>query len=87
MGSLIAIRPIDLAIFGTLGALWVGGALFVYLLYRWILRYERAQGSGDSPDVAKSPVDDAHAPSRPRDIAKRPLRSAPATEPALSAHA
>jgi hypothetical protein len=88
MGSLLAVRPIDLAILGTLGALWAGGAVFIYLLYRWILRYERAQGSGDSPGVATISFDDGHAPSRPRDKEpKRSLGSAPASEPALSAHA
>jgi len=42
---LLAVRLIDLAIFGSLGALWIGGATFIWLLYRWILRLER----GDEP--------------------------------------
>lgn len=42
--SLLAIRLIDLAIFGSLGALWIGGATFIWLLYRWILRFERGDG-------------------------------------------
>lgn len=37
--SLLAVRAIDLAIFGTLGALWVGGAVFIVVLYRWIARH------------------------------------------------
>lgn len=37
------VRPIDLAIFGTLGLLWIGGVLFIVALYRWIARYEREQ--------------------------------------------
>jgi hypothetical protein len=40
----VLVRPIDVAIFGTLGALWVLGALFIVALIRWILRYEREQG-------------------------------------------
>jgi hypothetical protein len=41
---LLAVRLIDLAIFGSLGALWIGGATFIVLLYRWILRFERGEG-------------------------------------------
>lgn len=41
---LLAVRLIDLAIFGSLGALWIGGATFIVLLYRWILRFERGNG-------------------------------------------
>jgi hypothetical protein len=44
---LLAVRLIDLAIFGSLGALWIGGATFIVLLYRWILRFER----GDHPST------------------------------------
>lgn len=39
----MVIRPIDLAIFGSLGALWVCGLGFIILLYRWIRNYERGQ--------------------------------------------
>ncbi|MBL4685424.1 MAG: hypothetical protein JKY37_12590 [Nannocystaceae bacterium] len=41
MIGLLAVRAIDLAIFGTLGGLWVVGATFIYVHYRWILRRER----------------------------------------------
>jgi hypothetical protein len=37
--TLLALRAIDVAIFGTLGALWVGGAVFIVVLYRWIVRH------------------------------------------------
>ncbi len=43
MTPLIAARPIDFAIFGTLGSLWLGGSVFIVLLYRWIFRFERQQ--------------------------------------------
>ena len=39
--ALIAVRLIDLAIFASLGTLWIGGAIFIVVLYRWILRFER----------------------------------------------
>lgn len=38
--TLLAVRLIDLAIFGSLGGLWIGGAIFIVVLYRWILRFE-----------------------------------------------
>ena len=41
--ALLAVRLIDLAIFGSLGGLWLGGAAFIVVLYRWILRFEREQ--------------------------------------------
>lgn len=40
---LLAVRAIDVAIFGTLGGLWLGGAVFIFVLYRWIARNERAR--------------------------------------------
>ena len=46
MTPLIAARPIDFAIFGTLGSLWLGGSVFIYVLYRWIFRFERQQRQG-----------------------------------------
>lgn len=60
---LLAVRAIDVAIFGTLGGLWVGGAIFILVLYRWIARFERASepttGSGShavttTPNVPKA---------------------------------
>ncbi len=55
---LLAVRAIDVAIFGTLGGLWVGGAIFIVVLYRWIARFERADdptaGSG-SRSVTTAP--------------------------------
>jgi hypothetical protein len=46
--GLIAVRAIDVAIFGSLGALWGLGAVFIYLVWRWVIRYERSgSGSGE----------------------------------------
>jgi hypothetical protein len=41
-----AMRAIDLAIFGTLGGLWIIGAVFIWLVLRWVIRYERSN-TGD----------------------------------------
>lgn len=40
---LVAVRLIDLAIFASLGVLWIGGAVFIVVLYRWLFRFEREQ--------------------------------------------
>lgn len=40
MTGLLALRVIDVAIFGSLGGLWILGAILIALLYRWILRFE-----------------------------------------------
>lgn len=42
---LVAVRLIDVAIFGSLGGLWIGGAVFIAVLYRWLFRFEREQAS------------------------------------------
>lgn len=60
---LLAIRLIDLAIFGSLGGLWIGGAIFIVLLYRWILRFER--GDGPTDDAVGVPVEPLRARSEP----------------------
>jgi hypothetical protein len=45
--GLIATRAIDYAIFGTLGTLWAVGAVFIYLVWRWVIRYERSRPTED----------------------------------------
>lgn len=47
--TLLAVRAIDLAIFATLGGLWVGGAIFIVVLYKWIARFERSAQPPDAP--------------------------------------
>lgn len=44
MTLLAAVRPIDLAIFGSLGLLWIGGLVFIVVLYRWIRRFDAESG-------------------------------------------
>lgn len=51
---LLAVRAIDVAIFGTLGGLWIGGAVFIVLLYRWILRFERSGMPSDGAGAVTS---------------------------------
>jgi hypothetical protein len=53
--AFIALRPIDLAIFASLGALWIVGVLFVIALYRWIRRFEREETGPTQPELAPSP--------------------------------
>jgi hypothetical protein len=89
MALLIAVRPIDLAILGTLGTLWLGGALFIYVLYRWIIRYERERGGGDPTGIATIEAQDAvdAAKGRAQRRASERTGGTPTPEPALSAHA
>jgi hypothetical protein len=60
---LLAVRLIDLAIFGSLGVLWIGGATFIVLLYRWILRFE----CGDGPTTEAGAVLPVPPEPAPRD--------------------
>lgn len=63
--TLLAVRLIDLAIFGSLGGLWIGGAIFIVLLYRWILRFE---ASGEPPvglPAEPAPTREAQPTARP----------------------
>ncbi len=44
--SLLALRPLDLAIFGTMGGLWIFGAAFIVFVWRWAIR---TQAERDAP--------------------------------------
>jgi hypothetical protein len=68
--ALLAVRLIDLAIFASLGGLWIGGGVFIVLLYRWILRFER----GDGPSNAVS--EPVHAQPEPASRERVPPRVA-----------
>ncbi len=72
--ALMAVRFIDVAIFGTLGGLWLGGAVFIVFLYRWILRWEREQDPTNlEPVPAVEPtVADASARSSSSRAVPRP---------------
>lgn len=86
--TLLAVRLIDLAIFGSLGGLWIGGAIFIVVLYRWILRFERGDGSSASagePMAAASRAARAQAAHvHPRACAAVP--PATAAREALASH-
>lgn len=43
-------RFVDVAIFLSMGGLWVLGATFIVLVWRWVIRYERA-----NPDQLNNP--------------------------------
>ena len=71
MALLLAVRPIDLAIFFTLGTLWVFGAGFIVVLYRWILRFEAETGDPDvlAPEPATpEPTIATLRPARAKDF-------------------
>ena len=65
---LVSVRLIDLAIFASLGGLWIAGSLFIVALYRWILRFER--GSRDASQIVTAVEPEADA-ARPRERARR----------------
>ena len=69
---LLGMRLIDLAIFGTLGSLWVGGAVFIFFLWRWVIRFERG---GDVPPVNPESVTKSVRPQaqRPKTRHQKPL--------------
>lgn len=65
-----AARPIDVAIFGTLGLLWIFGALFIVALYRWIRRFEHEQDP-HGPDLVPRTIV-VPAVERPSSVVPRP---------------
>jgi hypothetical protein len=83
--TLLAVRAIDLAIFGTMGSLWVGGAIFIYVLYRWIAKYERGENTSQPPmprPVRVEEPEPASPPAVPQTAAARRFGST--SEPALT---
>ena len=61
--ALMAVRLIDVAIFFSLGGLWIFGAVFIVVLYRWIARFERA--TSEPPPSASAPVTTTPASAAP----------------------
>lgn len=52
--SLLALQLLDVAIFGTMGGLWIFGAAFIYFVWRWAIRTEAERANpvmraGDPP--------------------------------------
>lgn len=89
--TLLAARPIDFAIFFSMGALWVFGATFIYFVWRWVMRFDSRDGStfGQTPRMRHDAIarDDARraeaAKARPA-TAHRPLPAPSAARGALS---
>lgn len=67
--DMAGIQLVDVGIFFSMGALWVLGATFIVLVWRWVIRYER-----ENPDkLNRPPVPRPAAPntSDARDAAPR----------------
>ncbi len=59
---LLALRPLDVAIFGLMGSLWIFGATFIYFVWRWAMRTEEERTNpvmraGDPPIPPASPIE------------------------------
>lgn len=65
--SLLAARPIDFAIFFTMGGLWLFGAIFIVLVWRWILRFDANPDPrpkvSPTPSTARHRLTAPHSPS------------------------
>ncbi len=72
--SLLALQVLDVAIFGTMGSLWIFGAAFIYFVWRWAMRTEAERAN---PVMRAS--DPPHPPAAP--LTGRPAK-AEAKEPA-----
>ncbi len=58
---LLALRPLDVAIFGLMGGLWIFGAAFIYFVWRWAMRTEEERANpvmraGDPPVPPAAPI-------------------------------
>jgi len=42
---LLGLRPLDVAIFGSMGCLWIFGATFTHLVWRWAHRTEQERAN------------------------------------------
>lgn len=67
---LLAVRPLDLAIFGIMGCLWIFGATFIYFVWRWAMRTEEERANpvmraGDPPIPPAAPLAPRPAKVRP----------------------
>lgn len=59
--SLLALRFLDVAIFGSMGGLWIFGATFIYFVWRWAMRTEEERSkpqmqAGDPPVPPAAPL-------------------------------
>lgn len=84
--TLLAVRLIDLAIFGSLGGLWIGGAIFIVVLYRWILRFEAGEGPTRLEALPTRPEPAVSAPARTPVLSEPALRSVPVVPQAAASY-
>jgi hypothetical protein len=70
---LIGTRLIDLAIFGTLGTLWVGGAIFIVTVWRWVIAFEREEGGTPSQPAVTATRRAASSPTATSMVAPEAL--------------
>ena len=67
---LLAVRPLDLAIFGIMGCLWIFGATFIYFVWKWAVRTEDERANpvmraGDPPIPPAAPLPPRAPKARP----------------------
>lgn len=67
---LLALRPLDVAIFAFMGGLWIFGATFIYFVWRWAMRTEDERNNpvmraGDPPVPPAAPISPRAAKARP----------------------
>ena len=77
---LLALRPLDVAIFGLMGSLWIFGASFIYFVWRWAIRTEDERANpvmraGDPPVPPAPPLSPRARKPAPSESSKE-LRSA-----------
>ena len=68
--SLLALQVLDVAIFGTMGGLWIFGAAFIYFVWRWAMRTEEERANpvmraGDPPVPPAAPIHQRAPKARP----------------------
>lgn len=61
--TLLAVRFIDIAMAFSMGGLWLFGAGFIYVLYRWILRFEAQEHATDDDRPSRAPTPTRTRPS------------------------
>ena len=69
---MLALQLLDVAIFGTMGGLWIFGAAFIYFVWRWAMRTEAERAN---------PVMQAGDPPFPPAPALARLPTTPVVEP------
>lgn len=67
--TLLAVRFIDIAMAFSMGGLWLFGAGFIYVLYRWIIRFETQEGDTDVDRPSGATV---HTTARPAPRVSKP---------------